>query len=113
MTRVTCDLSVSVDGYSAGLRQTEERPFGDDGGDGSGAALHAWMFDTPEENRVELARMAGAGACVIWLSGVETPSFRTGRKHPFPLTARVLVRVFDDFPGFPHAGVTGSLQCDT
>ncbi|WP_306367793.1 dihydrofolate reductase family protein [Nocardiopsis sp. CC223A] len=65
MTRVTCDLSISIDGYSAGLGQSEERPFGDDGGDGSGAALHAWMFDTPEENRVELARMAQAGAYIM------------------------------------------------
>ncbi len=30
--KVTCDLSISVDGYSAGLNQTEERPFGDGGG---------------------------------------------------------------------------------
>jgi hypothetical protein len=37
--RVTCDLTVSVDGYSAGLNQTEERPFGDDGGDGWGDKL--------------------------------------------------------------------------
>jgi hypothetical protein len=29
MTKVTCELSISVDGYSAGLNQTEERPFGD------------------------------------------------------------------------------------
>jgi hypothetical protein len=36
MGRVFCDLSNSVDGYSAGLNQTEERPFGDDGGDGWG-----------------------------------------------------------------------------
>ena len=35
--RVTCDLTISADGCSAGLNQTEERPFGD----GSGAKLHA------------------------------------------------------------------------
>jgi hypothetical protein len=29
--RVTCELTISADGYSAGLNQTEERPFGDDG----------------------------------------------------------------------------------
>lgn len=53
MGRVTCDLTVSVDGYSAGLNQTEERPFGDDGGDGWGDKLHAWYADSPEENRAE------------------------------------------------------------
>jgi hypothetical protein len=36
MGRVICDTTISADGYSAGLNQTEERPFGDDGGDGSG-----------------------------------------------------------------------------
>ena len=49
--KVICDITISADGYSAALDQTEERPFGDDGGDGSGAGLHAWMFDTPDENR--------------------------------------------------------------
>jgi hypothetical protein len=39
MTTVTCELSISVDGYSAGLNQTEERPFGDDGGGGWGDKL--------------------------------------------------------------------------
>ncbi|MEU0847795.1 dihydrofolate reductase family protein [Streptomyces flaveolus] len=63
--RVICDITVSVDGYAAGLHQTEERPFGEDGGDGSGAALHAWMFDTPDENRAELDRLAAAGAFIM------------------------------------------------
>jgi dihydrofolate reductase len=63
--RVTCDLTISVDGYSAGLNQTEQRPFGDDGGDGRGRNLHAWMFETPEENRAELDRMTVAGAYIM------------------------------------------------
>ena len=33
------------------LGRTQDRPFGDDGGDGWGDELHAWMFDTPDENR--------------------------------------------------------------
>ncbi|MDX3518038.1 dihydrofolate reductase family protein [Streptomyces scabiei] len=65
MGDVICDITVSVDGYSAGLGQSEERPFGDDGGDGSGAGLHAWMFDTPEENRAEIDRLNTAGAFVM------------------------------------------------
>ncbi|MEU3661095.1 dihydrofolate reductase family protein [Streptomyces sp. NPDC032940] len=63
--KVICDITVSVDGYSAGLHQSEERPFGEDGGDGSGAALHAWMFDTPDENRAELDRLSAAGAFIM------------------------------------------------
>ncbi|MER6158105.1 dihydrofolate reductase family protein [Streptomyces sp. NPDC001868] len=65
MGKVICDITISVDGYSAGLNQSEERPFGDDGGDGTGGKLHAWMFDTPDENRAELDRMAAARAFVM------------------------------------------------
>jgi dihydrofolate reductase len=65
MSMVTCNLSLTADGYSAGLNQTEQRPFGDDGGDGWGGRLHAWMFDHPEENRAELDRMSDARAYVM------------------------------------------------
>ena len=63
--RVICDITISADGFTAGLGQTEERPFGDDGGDGSGAGLHAWMFDTPDENRAEIDRLNTAGAFIM------------------------------------------------
>jgi dihydrofolate reductase len=65
MTKVTCELSISVDGYSAGLNQTEERPFGDDGGDGWGDKLHAWLTETPEENRAEVDQMTAAKAFIM------------------------------------------------
>jgi dihydrofolate reductase len=65
MGSVIGDITVSADGYSAGLNQTEERPFGDDGGDGSGDRLHAWMFDTPEENRAERGQFASAKAFIM------------------------------------------------
>lgn len=63
--RVVCDITVSADGYAAGLHQSEERPFGDDGGDGTGSALHAWMFDTPDENRAEADRVLDAKAFIM------------------------------------------------
>ena len=59
MSRVTCHQSISADGYAAGPNQTEERPFGDDGGDGWGNRLHAWMFDNAEENRAEIDQGTG------------------------------------------------------
>ncbi|MEU0198709.1 MULTISPECIES: dihydrofolate reductase family protein [unclassified Streptomyces] len=65
MGRVICDITVSVDGYAAGVGQSEERPFGDDGGDGTGNRLHAWMFETPDENRAEIEAMTAAGAFVM------------------------------------------------
>jgi hypothetical protein len=64
MSRVTCGLSISADGYSAGHNQTEKRPFGDDGGNGWGNRLHAWMFQSPEENRSEVSQMTEARAYV-------------------------------------------------
>jgi dihydrofolate reductase len=63
--RVTCELTISADGYSAGLNQTEERPFGDDGGDGWGDKLHAWFSETPEENRAEVDQMTAAKAFIM------------------------------------------------
>ena len=39
MSRVIASLSISVDGFSAGDHQTEQRPFGDGGGDGIESAL--------------------------------------------------------------------------
>ncbi len=65
MGKVTCDITISAEGCSAGVDQTEERPFGDDGGDGSGAELHAWMFDTPDGNRAELDQMTAAEAFIM------------------------------------------------
>jgi dihydrofolate reductase len=56
---------MSIDGYTAGLNQTEERPFGDDGGDGWGDKLHAWYADTPEENRAEIGQMIAAKAFIM------------------------------------------------
>ncbi len=65
MARVICDITISADGYSAGLNQTEERPFGDDGGDGWGDKLHAWLAETPEENRAEIDQMTAAKAFIM------------------------------------------------
>ena len=65
MGRVICDITISADGYSAGLNQTEERPFGDDGGDGWGDKLHAWFAETPEENRAEVDQMTAAKAFIM------------------------------------------------
>jgi dihydrofolate reductase len=62
--KVTCDLSISIDGFAAGHGQTEDRPFGDDGGNGWGDKLHAW-YDEPEENRVEIERGTAASAFIM------------------------------------------------
>ncbi len=61
MSKVVCDISVSADGYVAGPNQTREKPFGD----GPVERLHAWMFDTPDENKAELDEILSAGAFVM------------------------------------------------
>jgi len=62
--KVTCDLSISLDGYAAGLNQTEERPFGDDGADGWGGKLHAWMED-PAEFQAQMDRLHATSAFIM------------------------------------------------
>ena len=63
--RVVCGITLAADGYVAGLNQTEERPFGDDGGDGWGDKLHAWFTETAEENRAEIDEMLSAKAFIM------------------------------------------------
>ena len=82
MGRVICDITISADGYSAGLNQTEERPFGDDGGDGSGEKLHAWMFDTPDENRAEVDQMTAAQEVAGLHAGKVAGTGQRGRSAP-------------------------------
>ncbi|HEX2771861.1 MAG TPA: dihydrofolate reductase family protein [Micromonosporaceae bacterium] len=60
-SRVVCDISTSADGFVAGQGQTADKPFGD----GPVDRLHAWMFDTPEENKAEVDRILAAGAYVM------------------------------------------------
>jgi dihydrofolate reductase len=63
--KVIVNQTISADGYSAGLNQSEERPFGEDGGDGWGDRLHAWMFDAGEENRAEVDQINAASAVIM------------------------------------------------
>ncbi len=63
--RVIANITVSADGYVAGPNQTEERPFGDDGGDGFGDRLHAWMFEHGDENRAEVDEIAAYTAVIM------------------------------------------------
>jgi len=65
MTKVTCDLTITLDGYAAGHNQSEQRPFGDDGGDGWGDRLHAWYGEGPEEHPAEFERMMTAKAFIM------------------------------------------------
>lgn len=59
MARVTCDVTVSLDGFVAGVRQTPEDPIGD------GGRLHRWMSEGQEDHSAELAAITTAGAYVM------------------------------------------------
>ncbi|GHJ43675.1 deaminase reductase [Catellatospora sp. TT07R-123] len=60
MSKVTCDMAVSVDGYTAGLNQRLDAPFGD-----VDDVLTRWMFEAPEENAEERAAIVAAGAFIM------------------------------------------------
>ena len=59
--QVFCDISISAGGYVTGPGQTAGKPFGD----GPVDQLHAWMFDTPDENKAEIDQVVAAGAFVM------------------------------------------------
>jgi len=61
MPIVTCDISVSMDGYSAGTDQSLEQPLGDI----DETWLHAWMFDGADENQAEVDAIVDAGAFIM------------------------------------------------
>ena len=61
MSKVTCDLSVSVDGFVAGPHQSLDNPLGE----GAEDRLHRWMFEESEANAAELQGITAAGAFIM------------------------------------------------
>lgn len=62
MSEVTCDVTVSLDGFVAGPRQGLEHPLGE-----GGEQLHRWMFEptAAAANAEEVAAIVEAGAFVM------------------------------------------------
>ena len=62
MTRVICDMSISLDGYVTGPNDSRENPFGD-----GAAMLHDWIFDaaTDEDRAVLRDMLYNVGAVVM------------------------------------------------
>lgn len=60
MTTITCDQTISIDGFTAGVNQTADKPFGDDPAE----RLHRWMFEEAEANAEVLAEITAAGAFI-------------------------------------------------
>jgi dihydrofolate reductase len=61
MTKVTCDMAMSVDGFVAGPNQRLAEPFGD----GVRGRLTRWMLEEPEANAAAIAAITAAGAYVM------------------------------------------------
>ena len=78
--KVTCDLTVTLDGYSAGHNQTEQRPFGDDGGD------HVPVFVLTHYPR-DPQPMDG-GTTFHFVTTASSPRFLARGKRPGTATSR-------------------------
>ncbi len=61
MSKVTADMTVTLDGFASGRGQSRERPFGDIDPD----RLHAWMFEHGADNEEERAKITEAGAYIM------------------------------------------------
>jgi dihydrofolate reductase len=61
MSKVTCDMAMSVDGFVAGPNQTADNPFGE----GVEGRLHRWMFEEPEANAAAIEAVTAARAYVM------------------------------------------------
>ncbi|MES9541792.1 dihydrofolate reductase family protein [Actinomadura sp. NPDC000600] len=60
MSKVTCDIGISVDGFVAGPNQRLEEPLGD-----GAERLHRWMFEEPEANAEVIEKITSAGAYIM------------------------------------------------
>ena len=62
MSKVTSDMAMSVDGFTAGHNQSLDKPFGDGVGE---LTLHRWMFEQADVNAAEIEAITAAGAYVM------------------------------------------------
>ena len=60
MSKVTCDIGVSIDGFAAGPNQSKEDPLGE-----GAERIHRWMFEQPEANKAERDAIVEAGAYIM------------------------------------------------
>ena len=61
MTRVTADLGISLDGFSAGPDQSMDHPLGV----GGEQLLDSWMFDAADENAAEVEAILARSAFIM------------------------------------------------
>jgi dihydrofolate reductase len=60
MTKVTCDVTISLDGFVAGPNQSPANPLGE-----RGERLHRWMFEERDANAAAIDAVTSAGAYIM------------------------------------------------
>src|SRR6476620_6125827 len=60
MIQVTCDLTISLDGFAAGPNQSLAEPLGE-----GGELLHRWQFEERQSNATWLEGILAAGAYIM------------------------------------------------
>ncbi|RSN45634.1 MULTISPECIES: dihydrofolate reductase family protein [Actinomadura] len=60
MGEVTCDVTMSLDGYVAGPEQSLRNPLGE-----GGERLHRWQFEQRERNAAAVEKITAAGAYIM------------------------------------------------
>ncbi|QCP00240.1 dihydrofolate reductase [Arthrobacter sp. 24S4-2] len=60
MSRVTCDLTISLDGFAAGPNQSLAEPLGE-----GGELLHRWQFEEAQANAAAREGILAAGAYIM------------------------------------------------
>jgi len=61
MTKVTCDIAISADGYAAGPNQRLDRPFGD----GPVDEMTRWMLEQRDQNAAVVEAITAARAYIM------------------------------------------------
>jgi len=61
MTKVTCDIAISADGFAAGPNQRLDRPFGD----GPVDELTRWMLEQRDQNAAVVEAITAARAYIM------------------------------------------------
>jgi dihydrofolate reductase len=61
MSKVTCGVAMSLDGFVAGNNMSLEEPFGD----ASPQLFHSWQFEEPEKHKAERDALTSAGAFIM------------------------------------------------
>ncbi|MGI5286101.1 dihydrofolate reductase family protein [Nonomuraea polychroma] len=65
MSKVTCDMAMSLDGFVAGPNQSLDQPFGVGVGDRLHQWLHQWMLGEPEQHAAVIEGITAADAFIM------------------------------------------------